>query len=118
MPAGDKGLSAPAQLRIVRRPDDAHAEEAQHDSVLLEIRLARPGDGPGPSFSTTPTAAHEPLLVRVEEAAELLAISRAALYPMLGREIPVVRIGRAVRIPRHALAEYVARTVEDGQRWS
>jgi excisionase family DNA binding protein len=114
MADGDQGLSAPAHLRIVKTLEEAHAEAARHDSVLLEIRLARPGDGPVPSVSPSPAAAGEPLLVRVEEAAELLAISRAALYPMLGREIPVVRIGRAVRIPRQALAEYVARTVEDG----
>jgi excisionase family DNA binding protein len=118
MAAGDEGLSAPAQLRIVKRPEDAHAKDGPHGSVLLEIRLVRPADSLVQNLSATPTAGAEPLLIRVEEAAKLLAISRAALYPMLGREIPVVRIGRAVRIPRQALAEYVARMVEDVARWS
>jgi excisionase family DNA binding protein len=42
----------------------------------------------------------------------MLAISRATLYPMLGRQIPVVRIGRAVRVPRAELERYLARAVD------
>ncbi len=50
------------------------------------------------------------LLLRVEEAAEALAISRTALYVLLrAGEVPAVHIGRSVRIPLGALEAYVAR---------
>ena len=48
-------------------------------------------------------------LLRVEEAARLLRIGRSKLYQLLARgELPVVRIGRSVRIPRRALEEWIA----------
>jgi excisionase family DNA binding protein len=80
------------------------------DTILLEIRVARGrdrADAEPPSAS-----APGPLLLRIEEAARMLAISRATLYPMLGRQIPVVRIGRAVRVPRAELERYLARAVD------
>jgi excisionase family DNA binding protein len=47
--------------------------------------------------------------LRVQEAADLLGLSRATLYQMLaaGDQIPVVRIGRAVRIPLAGLQTWV-----------
>jgi excisionase family DNA binding protein len=38
------------------------------------------------------------ILLTTQEAADFLGIGRAKLYEYLGREIPVVRIGRAVRV--------------------
>ena len=54
------------------------------------------------------------LLLRVEEAAELLGLSRAKLYMMIGAgEVPVVRVGKCVRIPADRLREWVTlNTVE------
>ena len=41
-----------------------------------------------------PTLAIEPLLVRVEEAARLLSLSRSTIYELLDRgELPSVRCG-------------------------
>ena len=68
-------------------------------TLRLEIRVAG---------VARPSASSQALLLRVAEAARLLSLSRAALYPMLGREIQVVRIGRSVRIPREALEKFVA----------
>lgn len=61
-----------------------------------------------------PTGASSPntprLLLRVEEAAEALAISRTALYAALrSGQIRAVHIGRSVRVPVAALEAYVAR---------
>ena len=51
---------------------------------------------------------NEPELLRVTEAAKLLALSRTKVYEMAERaEIPVVRIGSAVRIPRRRLLEWI-----------
>jgi excisionase family DNA binding protein len=55
------------------------------------------------------------ILLRVHEAAELLGLSRAMVYQLLaaGQSIPVVRIGRCVRIPRAELEAWVAQQTEE-----
>jgi excisionase family DNA binding protein len=48
-----------------------------------------------------------PLLVTIDEAADLLSISRGKLYQLIQTgELPTVRIGRAVRIPFDALEQW------------
>jgi excisionase family DNA binding protein len=60
-----------------------------------------------PKQPHTPT---EPLLVRVEEAARILSLSRSTIYQMLDRgELPSVRRGTARRIPLAALRAWVER---------
>lgn len=64
----------------------------------------------------TPTdrPAIEPLLVRVEEAARLLSLSRSTIYEMLDSgELPSVRRGAAQRIPIAALHAWIARQTSD-----
>jgi excisionase family DNA binding protein len=48
------------------------------------------------------------LLLKPLEVAELLGLSRSKVFEMLAaEELPVVRIGRAVRIPRSDLDAWV-----------
>jgi excisionase family DNA binding protein len=55
-------------------------------------------------------SAAEPLLVRVDEAARLLSLSRSTVYEMLDAgERPSVRRGAARRIPVAALRAWVDR---------
>ncbi len=57
-----------------------------------------------------------PLLLRVEEAAEVLRIGRSLAYELARRYessdsregLPVMRLGSCLRVPRWALAELVA----------
>jgi excisionase family DNA binding protein len=50
------------------------------------------------------------LLLRASEVASALGVSRAAAYQIMASGmLPVVRIGRAVRVPVQALAEWVER---------
>jgi len=52
--------------------------------------------------------ASEPELLRVVEAAKLMSLSRTKVYEMAEKgEIPVVRIGTAIRIPRKRLLEWI-----------
>lgn len=52
--------------------------------------------------------AREKLLLRPEEAAELLSIGRSKVYELIGTgELVSVRIGASRRIPTQALAEFV-----------
>lgn len=50
----------------------------------------------------------EKLLLKPEEAAELLSIGRSKIYELIGSgELASVRIGTSRRIPADALAEFV-----------
>ena len=52
-------------------------------------------------------------LLRAEEAAHLLGIGRTKIYEMIARgEVPVLRIGRLVRVPQHALEAWIADRTE------
>jgi excisionase family DNA binding protein len=54
-------------------------------------------------------SAEGPLLLRVAEAAKLLGVGETLLYELIGRGVlPSIRLGRAVRVPRAALAKWVA----------
>ena len=54
------------------------------------------------------TARDVALLLRPEEAVELLGISRSKIYAMLAEGIlPQIRCGKSVRIPRDALQAWV-----------
>ena len=51
-----------------------------------------------------------PLTLSVSQAAKLLGISRAFAYELVARgELPSLRLGRRVVVPRQALEELVAR---------
>jgi excisionase family DNA binding protein len=96
---------ADPQGRILILAHDREVEAGRDPrSVLLEIRLV--DNGPT-TLQPTPAGEGGPRLLRVEEAAEMLAVSRAALYPMLGRDLPVVRIGRMVRVPLEAVERFI-----------
>ena len=52
-------------------------------------------------------------LLRVEEVARLLGIGRSKTYELIARgELPSLRIGRLVRVPRHALDQWIAGRIE------
>jgi excisionase family DNA binding protein len=60
-----------------------------------------------------PTTLVEPLLVRVEEAARMLSLSRSTVYEMLDSgELRSVRRGTARRIPVTALRTWIARQIQ------
>jgi excisionase family DNA binding protein len=50
----------------------------------------------------------EPLLLKAADVAELLGLGRSKVFAMLAAsELPVVRVGRSVRVPRAALERWV-----------
>ncbi|MFE3578265.1 helix-turn-helix domain-containing protein [Streptomyces vinaceus] len=60
---------------------------------------------------------HEDELLTVPEAMVRLKIGRSALYDLLRtRRLASLTIGRARRIPAHALADYVQRHLEEALR--
>jgi excisionase family DNA binding protein len=58
----------------------------------------------------------EPELLSVATAAKIMGISRTVMYQLIaGNRVPVVRIGRSVRVPRRALMEWID-TASTGER--
>ena len=56
-----------------------------------------------------PVSYPERLLLDSVEVAALLGLSRTKVFQMMARaELPVIRIGRCVRVPRSALEEWIA----------
>ena len=55
-----------------------------------------------------PVVSCPPLLLRIDEVADRLAISRATTYRLIQRgTIPTIHIGSAVRIPAEALERWL-----------
>jgi excisionase family DNA binding protein len=55
----------------------------------------------------------ERLLLRAEETAELLGVGRSKVWELIWtRELPAIRIGRLVRIPRSELERWIAERTE------
>ncbi|CCF82368.1 helix-turn-helix domain-containing protein [Nitrolancea hollandica] len=53
---------------------------------------------------------HRSLLLRIPEVAAELRLARSSIYELIqAGELPVVRIGRALRIPRAGLEDWVER---------
>jgi putative molybdopterin biosynthesis protein len=54
-------------------------------------------------------------LLRVEEAADLLRIGRTKVYELIAREeLPVIRLGRSVRVPQRGLQDWIAARTTGG----
>lgn len=53
----------------------------------------------------------EKLLLRPEEAARLLGIGRSTIYELISsKELPSIRIGRAIRLRRQDVLEWIEQT--------
>jgi excisionase family DNA binding protein len=58
-------------------------------------------------------AVDTPLLLKPEEVAKMLGLGRSKVYDMLNAgELPVVRIGSAVRVPRKQLLDWIEEHTE------
>jgi excisionase family DNA binding protein len=55
----------------------------------------------------------EPWLLRVEEAAELLGVSRSSVYNLINtQQLPTIRIAGCRRIPMDGLREWITQQSE------
>jgi excisionase family DNA binding protein len=69
----------------------------------------------GPEAQKVRVPLNERLALSVEEAGALLGISRDLAYDLVARgELPSVRLGRRLVVPRRALEEALVRWLETG----
>ncbi|HYL08036.1 MAG TPA: helix-turn-helix domain-containing protein [Candidatus Udaeobacter sp.] len=62
------------------------------------------------------SASVETLLLTAEEAATVLGIGRTKVFELLAvGELPAIRIGRCVRIPRHELVGWIDEKVRNAR---
>lgn len=55
-------------------------------------------------------------LLKVEQAAQILNLGRSTTYGMVAAgDIPSIRVGRALRIPRRLLTEWIERRVLESE---
>jgi excisionase family DNA binding protein len=55
-----------------------------------------------------PPSDEPPLLIRIEEAAHMLSMSRSKIYLLIDHEgLPTIHIGRSIRIPREAFLRWI-----------
>ncbi len=104
---GDPTGKPPDPDRLLAIADPAFwADQPRELGEVLAIAVETQGDGtdvPGGASGAT-SGGQERLTMTVEEAAAALGISRAFAYEAVTRhEIPHVRIGRRILIPRLAL---------------
>ena len=75
--------------------------------------------GTGAASGSPPVGYSEPWLLDSREVARLLDISRTKAFAMIGRnELPVIRIGRCVRVSRDGLRAWIhenSSTTRSGQ---
>jgi excisionase family DNA binding protein len=61
-----------------------------------------------PGVGRRPTQPLEPLLLKAVDVARLLGLSRSTVFTLLAaHDLPVVRIGRSVRVPRAELERWI-----------
>ena len=60
------------------------------------------------------TETDDRLLLRLSEVAARLGLGRSTIYELIQRgELPVIRVGRAVRVPVVALERWVERRIDE-----
>lgn len=92
----------------MKRPEDIGSESTGR-------RWRGPGLKEGSGAMATGS---EPILLRIPEAALVLRLGESTVKGMVHRgELPVVRCGRAVRVPRRELEEWVAQRTEHANGW-
>jgi excisionase family DNA binding protein len=102
---------------IVLRSDPIPKQEVNVDrsrkgSVFLPHDKERPIDGTSSADEGGPAV--EPLVLKAGDVAKLLGLGRSKVFAMLALgELPVIRMGRSVRVPRAALEDWIAEHTQD-----
>jgi excisionase family DNA binding protein len=101
----------PDQIAYITMPH-AWADNARELADALAFIASTPGTGATSALATSAGAVspvEDRLVFTVEEAAQLLGISRSFAYEAVQRgEIPSMRIGRRILVPKAALERFLS----------
>jgi excisionase family DNA binding protein len=112
-----------AERRYALRPSTAHARSAAaayrlaaaaYDLLASELEpmaqhTGMTDESPGGRESANGGRRPNGQLLRISEAAALLGLSRSKMYELIAQEgVPVVRLGRTVRVPHDALIGWIS----------
>ena len=97
-PVTMKASGASCSMRILCQKSQAISDETSDKSPAIE------------SSDQTKAAKHEPLVYRVEEIAQLLAISPRAAYNLCNttKDFRVLRIGTSIRVNKQSFDNWFA----------
>ena len=90
------------------KSEDYTNKPLQTDSNLATMEMSKsPAIG---SSDQTKAAKHEPLVYRVEEIAQLLAISNRAAYNLCNttKDFKVIRLGTSIRVSKQSFDDWFA----------
>ena len=100
-------LNRPDMTEDVKSKDYTN-KSLQMDSNLATMEMSK---SPAIEFSDqTKAAKHEPLVYRVEEIAQLLAISNRAAYNLCNttKDFKVIRLGTSIRVSKQSFDDWFA----------
>ena len=100
----------------MNRPDtteDVKSKDYTNKSLQTDSNLATMEVSKSPAIESsaqTKAAKHEPLVYRVEEIAQLLAISPRAAYNLCNttKDLKVMRIGTSIRVSKQSFDDWFA----------
>ncbi len=102
-------------MKSTRLPVDPEAAIQRRRGRVRETRATSgfPASRPGKAeFGGNEAGRGVPMLLDVPEVAHLLGLGRTKAYQLIAREeIPVIRIGRCVRVPLDELKAWIASRV-------
>jgi excisionase family DNA binding protein len=104
-------LKSKEKLRQTTTPEPElssapHYERAIYETLLRIEELLRSVAGAG--AATSASSVGGPATFTVTEAAKALGVGRSTVYELARRnELPAIRLGRRLLIPRHAVEVYL-----------
>ncbi len=84
------------------------------DPLVVSARRRGGGSGEPASDPVPPTS--DALLLDSRQIAALLGIGRTKAFELMTRELPVIRLGRCVRVPRAQLGAWIESHVAFAER--
>jgi len=110
-PAGDSRTDRPASAATPRAQESSWPSAPDPGDRPKSHPPTSPRDPVGLVDSATSALRTLPEVLTAREAAAILRIGRNQLYQAVARgELPAIRIGRSIRIPKHALLALLAST--------
>jgi excisionase family DNA binding protein len=111
--ARDRGQLTAVKSRGIRRPSRRDASRTSADSTENDLLPQRsPNSG---AFDAPASSSIAPMLLTVRQVEAALQLGRTRTYELLrSGQLPMLRVGRLIRVSRVALEDWIARQTAAG----